>query len=227
MKNKITRNGAIIFLSLYLLGCGNIDQNSNNSSQSDNTSSNIKETVDEADLCRCLSEPVNTEWYIKTADACRDLISKELGVENWETINFSKSPDLNRKWKQLEERCLGGKNLVKAEIDEIDDNAALTPEIGKSNGYIWESFNNEAQIYSVIIFEELIFEQSVYDMNGSTNVDDYILKGKISGKWRAIDSRYAQGKSDEKNISMDWVFEEDYSKLTNNKGKIFTRVAQE
>ncbi|MBK9551892.1 MAG: hypothetical protein IPO45_06805 [Saprospiraceae bacterium] len=64
-------------------------------------------------------------------------------------------------------------------------------------------------------------------MNGGSNLDDFILVGEVSGKWRAIDSRYAQGKSDEKNISMDWVFDEDYSTLTNNKGKIFKRVSLE
>jgi len=228
MKIISTLAVTIFFFSIGILGCGNNDQNSNKPSKTVNTvSSNSQEIGEEPELCWCLSEPVNTEWYLKTEDACRDIISKELGVDNWEKINFSQRPDMNRKWDLLKERCLGSKKPVKTGSKLIDDNSELTPEIGKSYGYIWESINKEAQVYSIIIFEGLIFHQSVYNMNGGSNLDDFILVGEVSGKWRAIDSRYAQGKSDEKNISMDWVFDEDYSTLTNNKGKIFKRVSLE
>ena len=42
------------------------------------------------DVCRCLTEPGNSKYMQENGDACRDAISKEIGVDNWEKVNFSK-----------------------------------------------------------------------------------------------------------------------------------------
>ena len=42
---------------------------------------------------------------LKNGDACRDAISKELGVDNWETVNFSKNANLSAKFDALANRC--------------------------------------------------------------------------------------------------------------------------
>ena len=57
------------------------------------------------DVCKCLTEPGNTEWNQENRDKCRDAISKEIGVENWEKINMSKNPDISEKWDVLAKRC--------------------------------------------------------------------------------------------------------------------------
>jgi hypothetical protein len=38
-------------------------------------------------------------------DACRDAISKELGVDNWEEVNMSQNPDVRAKFDALARRC--------------------------------------------------------------------------------------------------------------------------
>ena len=88
-------------------------------------------------------------------DACDDAISKELGVENWANVNFSKEPELNQKWDLLVEQCTGSEQ-VKTGVKEIDRNSELVKEIGTSYGYVWESINTEAQIYTTLAFDGLI-----------------------------------------------------------------------
>lgn len=77
--------GTIILACVILLGCGN-------------NKSNI-------DICRCLTEPGDSEWTIDNNDACNDAISKELGVDNWEEINMNKNPDINARFDSLANRC--------------------------------------------------------------------------------------------------------------------------
>ena len=57
------------------------------------------------DICRCLTEPGNTKWSQENKDACNELISKEIGVDNWEKVNFSKDSELSAKWDALIDGC--------------------------------------------------------------------------------------------------------------------------
>ncbi|WP_396169228.1 hypothetical protein [Flavobacterium sp.] len=41
------------------------------------------------DVCRCLIEPGNSDWNNDNKDVCRDAISKEIGVANWEKVSVS------------------------------------------------------------------------------------------------------------------------------------------
>lgn len=59
------------------------------------------------DVCRCLTEPGNSEWNKENLDACRDAISKEIGVENWEKINMSEDLEVSAKFDALAKRCTG------------------------------------------------------------------------------------------------------------------------
>ena len=61
-------------------------------------------------------------------------------------------------------------------------------------------------------------------MNGKTNSEDFTKIIDISGKWSAVDSQNAEGVIDGNNVSVSWVFSDDYSILTNNKGVVFNRV---
>ena len=198
------------FLSIAILsGCNEV--------------SNKKSVDQSVDLCKCLTEPGNSEWALEHKDACRDAISKELGVDNYEKVNFSKDPELNRKWDQLVQKCTGS-NEVKTGVEEIDRNSELVKEIGTAYGYIWESINIPEQLYTTLAFDGLVFRTTLYSMNGNSNSEDFTKVIDLSGKWKGIDKGSAEGVYSENNVSVSWEFSEDYSSLTNGKGVVFQRI---
>ena len=181
------------------------------------------QTAGPVDLCRCLTEPGNSQWAIDNRDACNAAINKELGVENWEKVNFSREPELNKKWDALAEMCTGSAK-VKTGVEAIDKNNELVPEIGTSYGYIWESLNEAAQLYTTLAFDGLVFRSTAYAMNGQTDSENFSKIIDISGKWTAIDAESAEGVIKANGVKVGWTFSSDYTTLTNNKGVEFTRV---
>ena len=99
MKNLITVYTLILFSSFTLFSCG--DNDSKVSAETNETKI--------VDVCRCLTEPGNSEWSKLNRDECRDAISKEIGVENWEKVNMSQNPDISAKFDALAEKCTGKK----------------------------------------------------------------------------------------------------------------------
>lgn len=213
MKKIMKIFGTIFFISSMLISCGGAES----------TNAVITKTEASIDVCRCLTEPGNSDWAISNKDACRDAISKEIGVDNWEEVNFSQNPDLNRKFDALTKRCTGSTE-VKTGVEEIDKNNLLVKEIGTSYGYIWESLNIDAQLYTTLSFDGLKFRTIAYAMNGQTNSDDFSKIIELSGDWSAIDEKNAEGIYRENNVTVSWYFNDDYTSLTNNKGVVFTRV---
>jgi len=203
--------------AFLLLSCGGGNQDE----QVSNSEATTSET--NVDVCRCLTEPGNSEWSMANSDACRDAISRELGVENWEKINFSQDPELSRKFDALAEKCTGSSE-VNTGIEAVDNNSEIVKEIGTSYGYIWESINNEAQLYTTLAFDGLIFRTTAYSMNGKTNSEDFIKMVDLSGEWNAIDAKSAEGTIEQNDVKVSWNFSDDYSELTNNKGVVFQRV---
>ena len=57
------------------------------------------------DICRCLTEPGNSEWNQINKTACDEAISKEIGVENWLTVNMSQNPSVSEKFDELARSC--------------------------------------------------------------------------------------------------------------------------
>lgn len=57
------------------------------------------------DICRCLTEPGNSAFIEKNKEACRDAISKALGVKNWEDVNLATKRDLSTKFDSLVMNC--------------------------------------------------------------------------------------------------------------------------
>jgi hypothetical protein len=211
MKNHLAILSILLFIFLLIISCGI------NSSKESTTSNE----VNQIDICRCLTEPGNSEWMNQNKVACRDVISKELGVENYEKVNFSKEPELNHKWEQLVEKCSGN---IKFERGEADNNIDIIKQIGTSYGFIWESINTEAQLYTTLAFDEVKFRTSCYEMNGQSNSENFTLFMKLSGTWRSNDQNNAEGTYDQNNVNVNWTFAYDYSYLTNNKGVVFNRI---
>ena len=237
MKKTPTVQLFTIALLFIIMGCGSGSVSSEATAPAETSAGMPTETTDASadsqtdptqtagpiDLCRCLTEPGNSQWAVDNRDACNAAISKELGVENWEKVNFSKDPELNRKWDALAEMCTGS-TKVKTGVEAVDKNNELVPEIGTSYGYIWESLNDAAQIYTTLAFDGLVFRSTAYTMNGQTDSENFTKVIDISGNWTAIDAQSAEGVVKANSVKVGWTFSNDYSTLTNNKGVEFTRV---
>jgi len=226
---------ALPFLFMFI-GCGSGTTNaeavaradtgysmSTETSEAPAARTTLVQTAGPIDLCRCLTEPGNSQWAIDNRDACNAAINKELGVENWEKVNFSREPELNKKWDALAQMCTGS-SKVKTGVEAVDKNNELVPEIGTSYGYTWESVNEAAQLYTTLAFDGLVFRSTAYAMNGQTDSENFSKIFEISGSWTAIDAESAEGVIKANGVKVGWAFSSDYSTLINNKGVEFKRV---
>jgi hypothetical protein len=69
------------------------------------SSCGARPTGTDVDVCRCLTEPGNSEYMTTNEDACRDAISTEIGVENWEAVNMSQDLAASSRFDALAKRC--------------------------------------------------------------------------------------------------------------------------
>lgn len=53
------------------------------------------------DLCKCFTEPMNSEWIQKNGRTCNSEISKRLGVQDVDKVNFSEEPRLSALYDQI------------------------------------------------------------------------------------------------------------------------------
>ena len=65
-----------------------------------------KNTATEVNLCRCLTEPGNTDWAKKNREDCDKVISNKIGVPNWKSVNFSQNASLSTKWDNMVNDCV-------------------------------------------------------------------------------------------------------------------------
>ena len=84
MKKVMTIIGVIMVSSFMLTSCGG--------------------SSEDVDICKCITEAGNYKYMQENLDSCRDAISKELGVKNWETV-YSKEPEIRAKFEALTKRC--------------------------------------------------------------------------------------------------------------------------
>lgn len=59
----------------------------------------------EVDVCRCLTEPGDSDYMMSHSDACRDAISREIGVDNWEEVNMAQDETASARFDALAGRC--------------------------------------------------------------------------------------------------------------------------
>ncbi len=78
-------------------------------SQTQSSSLPAVEQKIEVDICRCLTEPQNSEYNIKNKTACYEAIDKELGVVHWSSINFRQNKAVSQRWDDLVYKCTGKK----------------------------------------------------------------------------------------------------------------------
>ena len=61
-------------------------------------------------------------------------------------------------------------------------------------------------------------------MDGKTNSEDFRKVVDLSGKWNAINHKSVMGVYDKNNISLKFIFSDDYSTLKNEKGVVYKRI---
>ena len=65
-----------------------------------------KDEKTDVDICRCLTEPGNTDWAKANGKECDKAISKKIGVPNWQSVNFSQDASLSAKWDKMVNDCV-------------------------------------------------------------------------------------------------------------------------
>ena len=96
MKKSLKTPVLLFALMLIVSSCGN------------ETKSDGSETKSDVEICKCLTEPGNSKYMLENNDACRDAISKEIGVENWEKVNMSlpSNAATSAKFDELAKKCM-------------------------------------------------------------------------------------------------------------------------
>lgn len=187
------------------------------------------------DVCKCLTMPGNSTFMQENADACRDAISAELGVDNWEQVNMSENPIISEKFDQLAARCTGSEiqtsdENTENEVPQNEFNSAETSmgtlynEIGTGSGYVWELIDQSSQIYVTLAFDKGFFRNDAYNMNGQMNSEDFIPVINFKGTWSEVNDRKAEGTISSSGVDVSWNFSSDFKTCTNNKGAVYTRV---
>ncbi|MFM7217481.1 MAG: hypothetical protein ACKO1U_05635 [Bacteroidota bacterium] len=193
----------------------------------DSSASNLSATPAVAvDVCRCLTDPGNSDYLKENERACRDAISREIGVENWEAVNMSQNPEISARFDQLAQRCMGETSPndqasnaagVAATSDDLE-------EITTDYGYIYESVDRAADLYSTLAFDGSTFRNAVYTMNGETESQNFKKAIELRGIWGMTGDHAATGNIQAGNVNVSWTFSDDYSSLVNNKGVKYERV---
>lgn len=110
---------------LTLVGCNN----SNTSSSNENTT-----TKNDVDICKCLTEPGNSEYMTQNGTACDEAISKEIGVADWRKVNMKYDKVTSKKFDDLVYKCTG-----KRPNAEISGTYSGTDNVGMESTIILRS----------------------------------------------------------------------------------------
>ncbi len=97
MKKNSFAISAFIFCISVFIACGGENQK--------NSSSSVNKSSEPVELCKCLTEPGNSPYMQTNGDACDELISSEIGVDDWTKVNMSQNPEISNRFDALAERC--------------------------------------------------------------------------------------------------------------------------
>jgi hypothetical protein len=104
-KHTYKLTALILVASLLMILASSVLTSCGGKSNKQATNATTDQPSGAVDVCKCLTEPGDSPFMIENRDACRDAISRELGVENWEKINMSQNPVVSRKFDELAARC--------------------------------------------------------------------------------------------------------------------------
>lgn len=110
--------------ALTIIGCNN----------SNNTSNQVNTAKSEVDICKCLTEPGNSEYMTQNGTACDEAISKEIGVADWRKVNMKYDKATSKKFDDLVYKCTGQRSNV-----EISGTYSGTDNVGMESTIILRS----------------------------------------------------------------------------------------
>ena len=101
---------------------------------------NVSETKG-VNLCRCLTEPGNTDWAKENKEDCDQAISNKIGVDNWKAVNFSQNFSLSAKWDKMVDDC------VKNQLEQDSKETSLEEiSFEEAKAFMQERFENSGQM---------------------------------------------------------------------------------
>lgn len=72
-----------------------------------NTLSQSSTQNQSVDICKCLTEPGNSDFMLQNEAACNESISKEIGVSDWRKVNMKADRNTSKRFDDLVFRCTG------------------------------------------------------------------------------------------------------------------------
>lgn len=112
---------SIVIIIAISFGCNN-----------SNTNNNQEATVNaDVDICKCLTEPGNSEYMTQNGKACDEKISKEIGVADWKKVNMKYDKVTSKKFDELVYKCTGQRPTV-----EISGTYSGTDNVGMQSTII-------------------------------------------------------------------------------------------
>jgi hypothetical protein len=96
--------------------------------------------------------------------------------------------------------------------------------ISSESGYVWETVDNSADIYTALSFNGNEFKIASYSMNSSSNPKDFTRAVDFSGTWTLIGHHKVEGVFSEGGTVVDWTFNDDFTSMINSNGVEFRKV---
>ena len=149
----------------------------------------------------------NVKEYLDDYRSINQLFSEtETSLKN--SINEKENNDTKEEINEKEN------NDTKEEINESE----IRSEIESGRGYFWA--NESEQTITI-----LVFTSENFLIEGHIKVNGGAVKNlSLKGKWQLVDSKTAIGRyNNNPDVVTRWIFNDDYTHLTNNKGGVFER----
>ena len=146
-----------------------------------NDSNKIKQ--EKIDLCRCLNESGVTKWSVDNKKACNQAINNKIGVNDWQSTNFSKNKDANIKWEKMVKDCVD--HQMKKNIDDLSLKKISFSEAKK---FIEERFKNIGQRYidGKIIYSKKDIKAYYFLSQNIQYPDYYCITGVSNSKLEVL-----------------------------------------
>jgi hypothetical protein len=99
-----------------------IDATSTSSSSNSQNEENKSSSNEPVDLCRCLTEPGDSDYMRQHGTACDEAISSAIGVADWKKVNMSQNTIVSDRFDALARRCSGSSDNGEVQSASLSDN---------------------------------------------------------------------------------------------------------
>jgi uncharacterized membrane protein YvbJ len=104
---KLVKSIILILLCFFVYGFYKMYSESQKFDSSTNSVNDLISSTptQNVDICRCLTEPGNSNYMMENGKACNKAISNAIGVEDWRKVNMSQNPFISQRFDGLANRC--------------------------------------------------------------------------------------------------------------------------